>query len=1364
MKKRDFLFLGLILAAVPVGAQRPAETPQDAKVIFTQNFEPEDESMTADEAWEAWQAEVIDTIKELKFYKKASAGNINPSADINIYDGSEDWKIAYVRTDSTSVGADPGAGILLKNGVVITDGDLRAFPEDFARITVDETQERSATFAEYGEDGGKYVFHYVSGKPIIKDDKTAPWGVSASSSWDEYYEGITQAYRRNLFVRGLDIEENTSYRVTLFVKASAQGQTKPTFKLNMMRGYFNSETDFSMGYVDNNADNHPLEYSNTFTLTKDDFKAGKWEKITFMTHYLNDSISNAYVFTKNGYWWSGRWWAKDGDNTYDYIQQPDKFFLRLSFASDSTTFDVDNIAITKSTIGGVEHDGSMIRVNFGYDTNLKTLADNAYKSTGVAAIELPGQYFSVFGKAKANGRWVEIPINSAEYHDDGYMYMWSKDSETGGKVVPNPFTYYDSVFVSFTNPKDDDAICLKYTGDRFPYALDTTWIKEGKKLHGFSNELSVPNPNIVRNQFGKRVYSMKMLPPVLVGQQYEKGSFNLPGTLTSMDFKFSRPVVFEPNATNTTEDAILKVTKGGVTEFWFASSATGQADSTITFTRQQADITKNGALDGNYTFELCLIHGVGTDYAENVKIDYSFGSSDVQPNVVAKVDFNDEDLTEYVSNGPAAVDGFSSNSKCATKIGQFGGVYEHALMFGLYGVGGLDNGAPELTYTFDVATAGTYDVAFMTSGCLKNSWNDGCKMEVTLYDSEKNVLGQYVEESTNTKPEEGKEVSSVDENAITADFAVGTYTLVFKLPNENSYGGGHKGGRVLYEVAITSPSLLGWPYINKLRNTLNALNNKLTAAEDDEDRYTGVAYETSKAVAEEYDGFTDTKPSRYNTVIDSVSKAIDLLKARFDLVEALDKEYDRAIDTIASFEDDDERVDFTDMVVFDDLYELVSEIEDLLYSDMTDDSIKGVTKMVQDAITAIDNRMALIAAFDKQLAATEASIDEATFAEIQQYADMVQVYNDYKDFDKVAPTDDELKAATKAVLDGTLPYDSYVSGVQSSTVRIKALAELAEELEVTFSDDEDVDQSWKDRVASTIFDDVALAEVYKSAINVAILEILAEGDLNDEIDLTSFIRNFNMYTAATVKSESNPDGDLEYYRYNYGSPNDRWHMIGKHVSENAFPGWVTTAAGGNAHVGSEATNWNEPKAPTFDAFLALDWGSGVVMKQDVAGLPAGLYELGIGANSSNYNNGSNGKSITIQMAEQADSTYTVATSDAVVNDVPSKANCFVENVKVVDTLHLSVSVPSDNLWIRVDNFELKLTDKLEGHDYAADLAAEKAKLATLLTFVEAADQNASVSYYGIDGVPVAAPKAGAITIKVTDLGGGKLQVEKILVK
>jgi hypothetical protein len=1353
MKKRDFLFLGLILAAVPVGAQRPAATPQDAKVIFTQTFEPKDESMTADEAWEAWQAEVIDTIKELKFYNKASAGNINPSADINIYDGSEDWKIGYIRTDSISADAQPGEGILLKNGVVITDANVADWPEDVAKIVTDETSERAQAFDKYGEDGGKYVFRYISGKPTL-----------ASSQYGEYYENVSAAYRRNLFVRGLDIEDNTSYRVTFFIKGRAQGTTKPKFYLNMMRGYFNSECDFSMGYVDNNKDNHPLEYSTAFSLTKEDF-TGEWEKVTFMTHYLTDSISNAYIFTKNGYWWSGRWWATDAEGkTYDYIQQPDKFFLRLSFASDSTTFDVDNIAITKSTIGGVEHDGTMIRVNFGYDTNLKTLADNAYKATGVAAIELPGQYFSVFGKAKANGRWVPIEINSAEYHDDGYMYMWSKDTQgAGGTIYQNPFTSYDSVFVSFTNPVDDDAICLKYSGDRFPYALDTTWIKEGKKLRGFSNELSVPNPNIIRNQYGKRVYSMKMLPPVLVDQQYEKNSFQLDGSITSMDFKFSRPVMFDEVPSTTTEEALLKVTKGGVTEFWFASSATGQADSTITFTRQQADITKNGALSGDYTFELCGIQGIGTDYAENEIIDYSFGNT-IMATDVASIDFSSLDESAgYTQNlSELGIEGLSGD-RCAAKIKSFTGTYTTGIMWGLYGQNtGAENKEAtccKLIYTFTAPADGKYAVAFDMTGCSKSSWNDDANMVVFLRDADGNELAKESYGGTGFKPAEGGEVNEVKSYTISANLKAGENKLVITLPNEGSWGGGHQGGKILFGLSIQSNFTNGYPYVKSLNAAMAGLNSKIEFAEDDEDRYTGAAYDNAVAVAEFYEDFTDTKPSRYNTVTDSLSKAASTLQARFDLVAALDKEYDRAIDTIASFEDDDERADFTDMVVFDELYDLVYEVEELIYSDMTDDSIKGVTKMVQDALTAIDNRMKLIGTFNSQLAATEKSIDDAKFDGIQQYADMVEVYNNYKDFDLVGSTDDEITAATKAVLDGTMPYDSYVAGVESSTVGLKALVELADELEVVVYEDEDLEAALKARVEATISDDQDLAAIYKQAIKIALYQMIADGDFkeNDEIDLTGFIRNFNLYGAAIL------DEDVEHYNYQWGTPHDRWRLIAKHESTTAFPGWTTTAAGGNVHVGSEAIDWNSPKAPVYEAYIGSDWSSAVTIKQTLADLPAGLYQLGAGFNFDQ----DAGKDKSKLYAINDTVTYqNVITYSSKSDQVPEAANQFVDSIKVADgdVVVIGAEIASYNSWTRVDNFELKFIGKDADFNYAAAIDAEKAKLATLLTFVEAAGQDASVSYYGIDGVPVAAPKAGAITIKVTDLGGGKLQVEKILVK
>lgn len=1350
MKKRDFLFLGLILAAVPVGAQRPAETPQDAKVIFTQNFEPKDESMTADEAWEAWQAEVIDTIKELKFYKKASAGNINPSADINIYDGSEDWKIGYIRTDSISADAQPGEGILLKNGVVITDANVADWPEDQARIVTDESVERADAFSKYGEDGGKYIFRYISGKPTI-----------ASSQYGEYYQNVSAAYRRNLFVRGLDIEDNTSYRVTLFIKAKPLGTTSPKFYLNVMRGYFNSECDFSMGYVDNNNDNHPLEYSTAFSLTKEDFN-GKWEKVTFMTHYLNDSISNAYIFTKNGYWWSGRWWATDAEGkTYDYIQQPDKFFLRLSFASDSTTFDVDNIAITKSTIGGIEHEGTMIRVNFGYDTNLKDLANAAFKKTGVAAIELPGQYFTVAGKSKRNGQWTNIEINSAEYHDDGYMYMWSKDSEYQGSFFENPFTAYDSVYVSFTNP-DVDELCLKYSGDRFPYALDTAWIVAGKKLRGFSNEMSVPNPNIVVNQYGKRVYSMKALPPVLTEVEYEKGSFNLPGNITSMKFKFSRKVQFEQNATFQTEQAMLKVMKGGVTEYWFASSETGDADSTLTFTRQAVDINK-GVLDGNYVFELCGIQGIGTDFAENELIDYSFGSSDVEPETIAGVTFENESQDDLVKKY-----GDFDTDRAYLFVGQFGGLYEKAILFGIFGKGDTNAEAgancPKLFYSVEFASAGTYGIEVATSGLdYMGTHQKKARLDVKMLDAEGNSVGGLEDlpcaDDNISVP--GNDITGVDRASFNVSIKTpGTYKLAFTLPNEAAYGGWSKIGRALYEIKITSESLLGWPYISKLRSALEGLNNKIAAAEEDEDKYTGAAYDASQEIAEFYADFTDTKPSRYNTVIDSINKATDALKARFDLIAALDKQYDIANDTLAAYEGG--REDLMDLVAYGDLEELADEVFELVYSGMTDDSVKAYTKMIEDAIKALNNRIDLIAAFNKQLAATNASIEKAKFADIDQYAAMVRTYNAYKSFNVVAATDDELKDATNAVLAGTLPYDSYVAGVESTTARIKNLAALAEELEVEIVDEETT-EAFNDRAAKTLFDDVALAELYKSAIRVAILTQLSEGDLEDEIDLTGFIRNFNLYTAGSVKSNDNPEGELEKYYYQWGQPNDRWRLISNTKFENAFPGWVISTAGGNVHLGSETTNWSEPKAPTFDAFIAADWSSAVTMTQVVTDLPAGKYTLGVALTYNEANQGAPGQKI--QLVQLGDSLVTWEVGGSTSDQVATETTVAIEGLEVnADTLDIHYATPSFNTWVRVDNWSLTLTDKLDGYDYDAALAAEKIRLNELLTFVENAGEAVSVSYYGIDGVQIDAPKAGSVTIKVTEFADGKRLVEKILVK
>lgn len=1343
--------MGLLLAAVPVSADdRPASQPNDAKQIFAMDFEPTREGMTADEAWQEWQSLVHDSIKQVQYYHISKIGTGDGNGAFSDFSDS----IFYLEAHKDTT-------IYMKNGVVPTDGDARAYAADTYKVELDNSADRSNIFSKYAEDGGDYIFRYTSGKVVEKDD-AHPWGAESANSWNEYYKGVAANYRRNLFIRGIDVEDNTSYRVTVFIKAKSFGQTKPQFHVDMMRGYFNSEKPFSMGYVGNSEDKHPYEYDNAFE-KKMEAKdiTGDWQKVTFMTHYLNDSIADRYMYSA-GYYWNKRWTLHTEDRDFDYIKQPDNFFVRLAFVSDSTNFYVDNLTITKSSIAGIEHVDDMIRVDFGFDTNLKNLAEAAYAKTGINAIELPGDYFSVYGYY-ADGDdsgWWPIEIASAEYHHDGYMYMWSKDIE-GEK---NPFSNYDSVLVSFTNPVDKADLCLKYTGTLFPNAIDSMWIKDGKKLTGFSNELSKLNPNIHYNQYGEYVYSMKNLPPVMTQPEYERGSFQLDGSIRTMWFKFSRNDLKDDLAAGENSDyALLKVEKSGVTEFWLPTS---NADSVITFTRQSK---YNTPLEGDYTFTLVSIKGVATDYAPNDVINYSFGEVSVPAGVLDMVTFAGREATKFTKESNVTA-GFTSEY-CTSKIADFKGLYSKGLMWGLYGVNNgaenNENKCAKLFYDFIVPEAADYVITYGMTGCQKGSYNDDCREVTYLINPDGSKTTLRDRGSSGFKPEEGGEITEVSNDTLNATLIAGSYRLVFSLPNEGTYGGSHKGGKILWYLNIAKKGVelpasvsIGYPYLSSLQKSLGALTSLLEKCEDNADDYTGSVYDATKAKYNEYKDFTDTKPSSYNAVIAELNTAIKAQNDRNALVEQMRKDNDAAIDTIALY-DDDELIEFQDLAAYISLVDLSAEVETLKANAMTDDSIKGVSKQIKDAIATLDARRKLINDFEAQLAKTKALIDSKKFESAQVYADMVAAYEANVDFDVVGTSDADLTAAKKAVADATLAYDSYVSGVESSTVRVKALVALAtaQRVELPAANKADIEE----RVANLVSDDVEIAEIYKSAIKIAILNALAEGNIAEgaPIDMTSFIRNFNMYTAATVKSDENPAGELEkfsYYNWGTRKNEDRWHL---RVTNNttAFPGWKITANGGNAHVGSETTDWREAKAPVFDTYLGLDWSTAVTIAQEVTNLPAGLYELGVG-----YNFNEDAGNQTVSFAQAGDSVYSL-TPAVKADKAPDAANAFVDSIAVTDgKISINLSVPSFNSWVRVDNWSLKLKAKIDGVDYAAAAAEEQTNLNALLTFVDAEAEAVAVSYYSIDGIQIDAPKAGAIVIKVTEFANGDRLVEKILVK
>lgn len=1338
--------MGLLLAAVPVSADdRPASQPNDAKEIFSMDFEPTQEGMTAEQAWEEWQTLVHDSITNVKYYHIRKIGDSGTGAFSDFSDS-----IFYIEADKDTL-------IYMKNGVVTTDADVRAFAADNYKIEADESIERSQIFDKYAEDGGKYIFRYTSGK-VVEKDEDHPWGADASNSWSEYYKGVTANYRRNLFIRGVNVEDNSSYRVTLFLKVKSFGQTKPKFHLDMMRGYFNSEKPFSMGYVSYDKDKHPYEHNDAFEMKMEDKDfTGDWQKVTFMTNYLNDSIADRYMYTAS-YYWNNAWTLHTPERDFNYIQQPDNFFVRLAFVSDSTNYYVDNLTITKSTIAGIEHVDDMIRVDFGYNTNLKELAEAALAKTGIDAIELPGDYFSVYGYY-ADGDdsgWWPIEIASAEYHHDGYMYMWSKDIE-GEK---NPFSNYDSVLVSFTNPVDKADLCLKYNGTLYPNAIDSMWIKDGKKLTGFSNELSKLNPNIHYNQYGEYVYSMKNLPPVMTQPEYERGSFQLDGSIKTMSFKFSRNDLIVDALGEISEYALLKVEKSGVTEFWLP---TANADSVLTFTRQDK---YNTPLSGDYTFTLCGIKGMATNYAKNDVINYSFGEVNVPEGILDMVNFSGRETTKFTCESNVTA-GFTSEY-CASKIAEFTGLYNRGLMWGLYGQQcGAENNETKcvkLFYDFTVPEAADYVITYGMTGCQKGSWNDDCREVTYLINPDGSKTTLRDRGSSGFKPSEGGEITEVSNDTLNVTLAAGSYRLVFSLPNEGSWGGGHQGGKILWYLNIAKQGVelpaslsIGYPYLSSLQKSLGAISSLLEKCDDNTDDYTGVVYTATEAKYNEFKDFTDTKPSAYNAVTAELNTALKALNDRVALVDQMRKDNDAAIDTLALYDDDD-LIQYQDLAAFIALAELSAEVEALKANNMTDDSISGVSKQIKDAIATLDARRKLINDFAAQLAKTKDLIDSKKFESEQVYADMVAAYEANVDFDVIGTSDADLTAAKKAVADATLAYDSYVSGVESSTVRVKALVALAEAQGVVFPDANKADI--EERVANLVSDDVEIAEIYKSAIKIAILNVLAEGNITEgaPIDMTSFIRNFNMYTAASVKSNDNPAGELEQYYYSYSAPNDRWRL---RVTNNTtvFPGWILTAKSGNAHVGSETTDWRVAKAPVFDAHLGLDWSTAVTIAQEVTNLPAGLYELGVGYN---YDQDAGNKTVTF--AQAGDSVYSL-TPAVKADKVPDAANAFVDSIAVNDgKISINLSVPSFNSWVRLDNWSLKLKSKIDGFDYAAAAAEEQTNLNALLTFVDAEAEAVAVSYYSIDGIQIDAPKAGAIVIKVTEFANGDRLVEKILVK
>lgn len=1399
MKQRDLLLAGLLLLGLPVWAQPNLTDPNSAHVVFSQDFEQD---------WEAFKTTKIDEIKELQYYKSTQNHN---GSDMKPWEGAAEWQKGLIRTDSI---------IEIFNGemTVVDEAEKKKGEEwgddkDGAATIVAHGEGEGDEFAAYGEAdrGGDKYFKFTS-DTVVK----------LPSGSGSYSNHLAARYRRNLFVRLKpgDIEENSSYRLTFFVKAKTlpgheEYSASPTVYADVMRGYYHSEKPFSMGYISNDKTNHPYEYSNTFEYTKNNFYEDKdwdnWEKVTFMTYYTTDSIAEYFVF-KDGFWWAeaGDWLWKKGSTAKDgtvlesdlrYIVQPDKYFVRLGFPADYTVYSVDNISLTKSWIAGCEYYGDKMRVDFGYKNNIASLVAAEKKKTGVDQIEIDPKYFQVWclkkddkgvamDESKADS-WFAMPMRSAEYHADGYMYMFTQFFKIGDEDYSYQFGDYAKVLVSFQNPAEEN-VQLKYTDTPFPKGNDSTWIKNGKIVPDFVNELAVPNPT---PSIWKGVYSKYDLPPVLTVAPYEEGSFGLT-PVSEMKFKFSRKVLFDNQAKS--EKAIAYVNE----ERWKVSYDP-QNDSILVISREDATLNpgKTGALPaGDYTIELIQLAGMGTEKGEDVILHYNFGDVSrtlATPTLSWDAKFDDKTInsaeqclpqdTRLLVNGKTQ-DGKGSVKAADCRLYWFSGT-KYPTAFNLSARGKTSNASIYLGFGAGnkmTLAAGNYSIDFAAYSCNTVRW---IKVYVFPWDdtpesvkaANKTYLGQYTPSGQIAESIRNDKNNSLDDILEPVNFAftvnkAADFIIEIQVEAPTGWGEWSNYSGTLISNVTVSKTNISYGAVASLNASVEAAAARITAAEA-QTYYAGDALTALKekkayyAAGGGFDQAKKTKPSEWAAAKDDLDKYTKWVKERMDTVDAFNKKVADAKAKIEGLSEDYKKFDVTAK-----LQHLVDSADAYAVTRNLGKDIAALTDLIDKAMTAVDNRKAKNDKLAGYIADGKKLYDAKEREDFAEYKVLGDTLTEAQAFDAVTAADEAVDAEALKVYKVNTLYEGKVGGYAAMAARNKEFQAIAKALEV-----EEVDLwSINEYVANADEDNDEIAEIYKAAVKYAIYSLLAEDPeaAEDGIDVTPFIKNYMLYaindkpyvdnrdlTLAAgnarnddkCKGKNNQGSVYQWIGHNYGQDaldKKIWVLMYDTAYAEVFPGWTVQSyiTGGHSMVTPDPTATGEYKylrfgAPVFDGKLNLDWNSKGELKQAVTNLPAGYYELGVAAkmdaNDSDYKTT---LTATTKVADK-DSVLSVA----VTKDATTTLS--IDSITVLDgTLNIDLVLGSNDGSSYADDFELIYLGGHNSINYKNEVAAAKAdmesKIANRKTFVNAPKAAAGrVEFYNAGGMKVDAPKAG-LYIKV----------------
>ena len=1348
MKRRVILISALLLVGVTAFAQPNLDDPRSAKTVYMQDFE---------QSWEDFSTTVIDRIDQIQYYTKSGTSNGNnfkPWEDPS-------WQKGPIRTDSI-IEIYQGNMVVCdlresRNGSEIWGDDN---PSSVAIVGHDDDDRYQ--FEQFGEeDKGGYSYFQFTSDTVIK-----------INSYGAYSNLLAARYRRNLNIHLIpgNIQANSSYRLTFYVKAKTlpgheNYVATPTVYADLMRGYPHADKPLSMGYVANSSE-HPYEYNKTFEYTKNDFYADNdwdnWEKVTFMTYYTNDSIADNYFFS-DGYWWAEDTWTwKQGsvgnDFPYDlnYIVQPNKYYIRLGFPADYTVYSVDNISLTNSWIAGCDYYGDKMRIDFGYQTNLARLVAEEKARTNMNCLQLDNQYLTIWGLKRGfdendPSSWLQIPLRSVEYHADGYMYAFTDQYQVGGVDSYYMFGDYDKVLVSFQNPQNDPSLTLTYTDTPFPKGDDMEWIRNGKIVPDFVNEVATPNPS---SMIWSGVYSICDIPPVMQKAPFEDGSFGLE-SVNELRFKFSREVLIDNR--QSTSKAIAYVGD----ERWLLSwSAT---DSMLVMSRdidkffdENANANVTASLAGNYEIAIYNIYGKNTDKGADVKVHYHFGAYERNPVISTLVqtdwrndgnDINSVPIGMHIWDGVTDFEngrGDGTNRNTKSRLYYTSPETSNDVDCGMYfsARGSSDGG--HLYYGYDdynlYMTPGTYALSF------RAAYWDGSQIPVTISvfpknasdnpqlspvdESQKNMIGTFT--PTINAPSSKIQINtfpygSWDNSEYTFLFTIydaDYYVLEWVSECGKSSFSKNYGGCLMSNFNLSRISGVLNSYVYGLLRAIDAAEIIAEKAELEQSKYGGYALDMLRAQINDYKVFSGTAPSQWTeakSVVDTYAKWV---KERRDTIDAF---YDKV---------NEARVKYYSLDANNTLLDVACELRAKIDTASSAVLFPITQKYGYELDAYINDLDALMAALDDRVGMNEKLIEliteaqqyvnEAIRSDYDEYSVLCGVLPEVMSLDLTAATDDQVTVEYIKLLQATSLYASKLSGWQGITKRIKGLRLLAQELGSDVANNKALNQI----VDSLQVDDDNIAEIYRTAIKLAIYEKLAtySDQFDGGFDVTPLLKNYNLYATVNSpvvdrsdlqistfgiqynerKGEKYPESSIMKIKYEFGQDifdKNIWVLMFDTAYSDVFPGWsvksMTSGSYGEYGMatpdptvkhGKTMYSYLSVGASLFDGALSLDWNSKAELQTVVEGLPVGIYSLSVQLTElSATNSVGTSLSVTTRVGNDSMTLTTEATNDGA-------RTLTVDDITVEDgMMDIDLLLQSDDGFSQADNFTL--TFRPDGNFY-----------------------------------------------------------------